>query len=185
MHDQAFTTWEEFYMGFIWLTRLLGWTKKINCNAMLKQTTASAKEMEWRHDCFLPQCVILSTLKTNSSQSYFAEITSVNDKCLAAAPTSRWIIPEWKHTKNFFFWVHKTKKGQFCLFATCFSLNHKKINEYKHGFLFTWTIKIQSGDQIIHKTLCLLDTNMGQYFFNQIQKLIFLYFELYRLHRIE
>lgn len=34
----------------------------------------------------LPQSAILSTPKTNSSQSYFAEI-SQSQKCLVAAPT--------------------------------------------------------------------------------------------------
>ena len=52
----------------------LKWTerkkkKSFKCRAMLKQIRASAKELEWRQDCFLPQSA--TTPKTN--RSYFAE----------------------------------------------------------------------------------------------------------------
>lgn len=87
---------------------------------MLKQTKASAKVMEWRQNCFLPQSVILSTPKTNSSQSYFAKITSVNDKCLAAAPTRAGRSkPEWKYTKNENIALTAQNKESSIMFVCC------------------------------------------------------------------
>lgn len=144
--------------------------KPFKCRATLKQSRASAKELEWRRDCFfLPQSAILTTPKTASSWSYFAEI-SQSHRCLAAAPMSadESYTNENTASMKVRLWLHKSKKVQLGLFAACFSLNHKKINDdgYKHVFFFfTWTIKIQSGDQIIHKLLCLLDISMSQYNF--------------------
>lgn len=143
--------------------------KSFKCRATLKQSRASAKELEWRQDCFLPQSAILTTPKTNSSWSYFAEI-SQSHRCLAAAPTRADKSHENGNTASMKvrLWLRKSKKVQLGLFAACFSLNHKKINDegYKHVFFFfTWTIKIQSGDKITHKLLFLLDTSMSQYIF--------------------
>lgn len=74
--------------------------KSFKCRATLKQTRASAKELEWRQDCFLPQSVILSTPKTNSSQSFFAEISQSIEMLGSSSDRSRWITQEWKYTKN-------------------------------------------------------------------------------------
>lgn len=150
-------------LGLPWLTRLLilnGQKKSFKCRATFKQTTALAKELEWRQDCFLPQSVILSTPKTNSSQSFSAEI-SQSQKCLAAAQTGADESHQNKNTSRMkvCLWQDESKSVQWCLLAACFSLNHKKINDegcVHVFFFFSWTIKIQSGDQTVHKPLWML-----------------------------
>lgn len=126
----------------------LGRRFKWNASNGLKETKifqvqkqTSAKELEWRQGCFLPQSVIVKYTKDRHTQSwgYFAEIRQ-SQKCLAAAPTRADESYQSENTPRMKvrLWLHKSKKVQLCSFAACFSLNHKKINDerYKHVFFF-------------------------------------------------
>lgn len=162
--------------------------KSFKCRATLKQTRASAKELEWRQDCFLPQSA--TTPKTN--RSYFAETGQSQKNAWQRLHREQMNHSRMKihQSMKVRLWLHRSKEVQcVCLLHASVLTTKKSYDDgYKDVgffFLFTWTIKIQSGDQIIHKPLCRLDITMSQYIFIQIQKLKSLYFEVYRLHSRE
>lgn len=151
---------------------------------MLKQTSASAKELEWRQDCFLPQSA--TTPKTN--RSYFAEIGQSQKNAWQRLHQEQMNHSRMKihQSMKVHLWLHRSKEVQ------CVCLLHASVLTTKRSMMmatkmfffspFYMNYKNTIGDQIIHKPLCRLDITMSQYIFIQIQKLKSLYFEVYRLH---
>lgn len=125
--------------------------KKIfKSRAMLKQTSASAKELDWRQDCLLSQSVGLNYAKEKLLSELLWLNQSVTEMLGRSSNKSGWIIPEWKYNKYESTSLTVRLKESAVVFVCCTLQSQPQKRSMMKGtnmfFFFTLTIKIQSED---------------------------------------
>lgn len=149
-------------MDCIWLTRLFGRTKKNKNSFSITKRDGMKAGLLFASMCDLnyTKDKLQSELVRWNHISQWQMFGSSFNKQMNH--TRMKTHQEWKY---FFDCTKQRKYNYICLLHASAWTTIRSMKKWRrvHVFLLTWTIKIQLGDEIIHKLLCLLDSNMSQY----------------------
>lgn len=152
----------------------LKWTegekkKSFKCRATLKQSRASAKELEWRQDCFFASKCNLNHTKDKLQLELLCWNQSITQMLGSSSNKSRWITREWKYgeyeSTSLTAQIKESTIGFVCCMLQPQPQKDQRWRVQTCFLLFYMNYKNTIGDKITHKLLFLLDTSMSQYIF--------------------